>query len=96
MSYVYDERKSDERKSRGVMFSSSVQNWKTENRKEKFWAKIVRNYLLKFNSKLQTINLDVVLSRIEPIFKFFLVSLIFSYDRTCEGDNPCGLLPLDG
>ena len=56
----------------------------------------MRNYLLKFNTKLQTINLDVVLSRIEPIFNFFLVLLIFSYDRTCEGDNPCGLLPLDG
>ena len=68
MSYVYDERKSDERKSREVIFQ--VQ-YKTENRKEKFWAKIVRNYFLKFNSKLQTINLDVVLSRIEPIFKFF-------------------------
>ena len=49
---------------------SQVQ-YKTENRKEKFGAKIVRNYLLKFNTKLQTINLDVVLSRIEPIFKFF-------------------------
>ena len=56
----------------------------------------MRNYLLKFNTKLQTINLDVVLSRIEPIFKFFLVLLIFSCDRTCEGDNPSGLLPLDG